>query len=222
VREFGENILADNFGSFFFSLSRPRISLSLQSNLSSLLPPRKQEEALLTYYFESIDWVYRIVHVPTVKQIFHDLYTKFEHGQKLSYGRLALISTIFSCSAFSCSPPARLFFDRDDVVAHSPRLSLLAQDALTAANCLAQPTIETLQSLIILTQWLMPSIGAIATLRTLSSTLMHTARSMSLHLTDSPENKRWRAQNQVNWVEVEVKRRIWWHITSTDWYAISL
>jgi hypothetical protein len=131
------------------------------------------------------------------------------------------MSTIFASSAFFCSSSSKLFYDRDDAVAHSRRLSLLAQDALTAANCLSQPTIETLQSLIILTQWLMPNIGAIATLRTLSSTLMHTARSMGLHLTDSPENKRWRVQNQVDWIEVEVKRRIWWHITSTDWCVTS-
>jgi Fungal specific transcription factor domain len=171
-------------------------------------------------YFDHIDWIYRIIHVPTVRNIFNMLYMNLENGQRSPYGYVAFISTIFASSAFFCSSSCGLFLDRDTAVAHARRLSLLAQDALTAADCMAHPTIETLQSLVILTQWLMPNIGAIATLRTFSSTLMNTARSLGIHLTDSPDNKRWRAQNEVNWVEVEVKRRIWWHIASTDWYIV--
>ena len=40
-----------------------------------------------------------------------------------------------------------------DLLSHS------AQDALSAANCLANPTIETLQSLIFMAQHLMPNLG---------------------------------------------------------------
>jgi hypothetical protein len=184
-----------------------------------MLPLRKQGEILLNYYFENADWIYRILHVPTVRWIFNDLYTKLEHDQHPSYSHLALISTIFALSAFFCSPSSGLYLDRAAAVAHSRSLILFAQDVLAADNCLAKPSIETLQSLIMITQWLMPNIVAIATLRTLAATLMHTARSLSLHLIDSPANKKWRTQNQVDWAEVEVKRRIWWHITSTDWYV---
>jgi hypothetical protein len=157
--------------------------------------------------------------VPTVRHIFNDLYTKVEGGQHPGYNHLALISTIFALSAYFCSPSSGLYSDHEESLSHFRRLILFAQDALAGANCLAQPSIETLQSLIMITQWLMPNVCAISTLRTLAATLMHTARSLSLHLIDSPANKKWRTQNQVDWAEVEVKRRMWWHITSTDWYV---
>ncbi len=209
--------LSEFFGSFFFSLTSPRPIPFLEQNLTAILPSRYQGEALLNYYFEKIDWIYRILHVPTVKAIFNGLYAKLEANQQPPYNHLALISTIFASSAYFCSVSSGLYLDRDDAVGHCRRLILLAQDALTAADCLARPSIEMLQSLIIITQWLLPNIGAIATLRTLAGTLIHTARSLSLHLVDSPANKKWRTQNPVDWVNVEVKRRIWWHITSIDW-----
>jgi hypothetical protein len=80
-----------------------------------------------------------------------------------------------------------------------------AQDALSAANCLASPSIETLQSLIFIAQHLMPNIGAIATLRTLAATVMHTARAVGLHKIDSPSSKKRREHIQVDWAELEVK-----------------
>jgi hypothetical protein len=92
-----------------------------------------------------------------------------------------------------------------------------AQEALSAANCLANPTIETLQSMIFISQLLMPNVGAIATLKTLSATITHTARAIGLHQVDSDANKTRRASSQVDWAELEVKRRLWWHICSTDW-----
>jgi hypothetical protein len=63
----------------------------------------------------------------------------------------------------------------------------------------------------------MPNIGAIATLRTLVATVTHSARALGLHQIDSDANKKRRENVEVDWVEIEVKRRIWWHICSTDW-----
>lgn len=46
---------------------------------------------------------------------------------------------------------------------------------------------------------------------------MHAARAMGLHKIDTPTNKARRQNTEVDWVDVEVKRRIWWHLASTDW-----
>jgi hypothetical protein len=97
------------------------------------------------------------------------------------------------------------------------RWTLLAQQTLTVTRCLTFPTIETLQSLMLIVHHLMPNIGTIATLRTLSSMIVQLARGMSLHTMDSPTNKKRPENTPVDWVEIEVKRRLWWHIASTDW-----
>jgi hypothetical protein len=172
---------------------------------------------LLEYYFNHVSWIYHIIHVPTVERQFDNLYTKLEQNQQPDYGHLALISTLFALSAYFSSSSAGLFNDIPDQMLHCRRWTLLSQDALSAANCLATPTLETIQSLILISQHLMPNIGAIATLRTLTATIIHTARAMSLHQVDSPKNKKLRQNTKVDWVEIETKRRLWWHITSTDW-----
>ena len=63
----------------------------------------------------------------------------------------------------------------------------------------------------------MPNLGAIATLRTLQATVTQTARALGLHQIDSDANKKRRENKLVDWVELEVKRRLWWHVCSTDW-----
>lgn len=115
------------------------------------------------------------------------------------------------------SPVCVSYHSLTSLINSAADLPLSAQDALSAANCLANPTIETIQSLIFISQHLMPNIGAIATLRTLTATVTHTARTLGLHQTDSDTNKKRRENARVDWAELEVKRRIWWHICSTDW-----
>jgi hypothetical protein len=214
--------IAENFGSFIFALTKPRSAPSLGRNIPAILPERDQGESLLNFYLDHVNGIYYIIHVPTVKKLFNQVYASLEHNQQPDYGHLALISTIFALSAYFSSPLSGFYFKHSEAMSYCHQWTILAQDALSAANCLAKPTLETLQSLILIAQNLTPNTGAIATLRTLTATVMHTARAMSLHQVDSPLNKKQRESTQVDWAELEVKRRIWWHIVSTDWYDIVL
>lgn len=172
---------------------------------------------MIDYYFSHVNWIYQIVHEPTVRQRFDSLYTSLFYGTDIKHDHLALISTIFALSAYFSGPMSGLHFKHSEAMLYSRKYTLLAQEALSAANCLSMPTIEGLQSLILISQHMMPNIGAIATLRTLAATIMHTARAMSLHQIDSSKNKRLRESVPVDYADLEVKRRIWWHIASTDW-----
>jgi hypothetical protein len=172
------------------------------------------------YYFDEINWLYYIIHVPTVRKQFDELYMCLESNQLPNYGHLALISTIYAICAYFSSPSTDLCFKNAEGTSYCHRWTLLAQEALSAANCLSNPTLETLQSLLLISQHLIPNVGALASLKTFIATATHAARALSLHQTDSVSNKRQRENMEVDWAEVEVKRRIWWHITSTDWYVV--
>lgn len=187
-----------------------------------MLPPRPRGQVLFDYYLNHVNWIYHILHVPTIKKHFDEMYTGLEQGKQPEYDRLALISTLFALSAYFSAPLARLFTDLPEAMANCRRWTLLAQDALAAADCLAKPTVESLQSLILIAQHLMPNIGAVATLRTLSGTITHAARMLAIHQVDSRANKKRREGTQVDWAELEVKRRLWWHIVSTDWYEVPI
>ncbi|CZR64385.1 uncharacterized protein PAC_14283 [Phialocephala subalpina] len=210
--------VAESFGTFIFALTRPRDPPAFTENLPSILPRRREGQTLLHYYIDHVNWIYQIIHVPTVQRILDTLYDRMEENQLPEYGHIAIISTIFALSAYFSSPQSNLYFPHGEAKRYSYRWVSLAQHALAASNCLSVPSVEALQSLILISQHLMPNIGAIATLRTLAATSMHTARAMGLHKIDTPANKA-RRQNaeEVDWVDIEVKRRIWWHLASTDW-----
>jgi hypothetical protein len=211
--------LTDSFGSFIFSMTRPRTAPSFDHHLSAILPDRNRGLVLVEYYFEEINWLYYVIHVPTVRRQFDDLYNCLESNQLPNYGHLALISTLYAICAYYSSSSSEIFSKHTDALSCCHRWTLLAQEALSAANCLSNPTLVTLQSLLLITSHLVPNCGALASLRTLIATSTHVARALSLHQTDSVSNKLQRKNMEVDWVEVEVKRRIWWHITSTDWYV---
>lgn len=183
-----------------------------------MLPTRAQGQTLLDYYVDHVNWIYQIIHVPSAQNIFDTMYTQIEQNQVPEYHHVALITTIFTLSAYFSSPQSNLYVHHTGAKRLAYRWLAIAQEALAASNCLSVPTIEALQSLILISQHIMPNIGAIATLRTLSTTSMHTARALGLHKIDSPANKARRRNTEVDWVTVEVKRRIWWHLAASDWY----
>lgn len=196
-------------------MTRPRVAPVLDQNLLAKLPARPRARILFDYYISNINWTYHIIHVPTVEKHFDDLYNSLEQGQIPRHDVLALIASLLSLCAYFSAVSTNLFRNHNDAMSNCRQWAMLAQDALSASDCLAKPTIQSLQSLILIAQHLMPNIGAIATLRTLSGAITHAARTMLLHQTDSPANKKRRQNTQVDWVEIETKRRIWWHITST-------
>ncbi len=214
--------VAESFGTFIFALTRPRSPPAFTQHLPTIFPSRSQGQILFEYYIDHVNWIYQGIHVPTVRMICDTVYTKIEQNQLPEYGHIALIATIFALSAYFSAPSSNLYFPHTEAKKFSYRWVSLAQHALAASNCLSAPTIEALQSLILISQHIMPNIGAIATLRTLAATSMHTARAMGLHKIDTHANKARRQNMEVDWVDIEVKRRIWWHLAASDWYGLFL
>lgn len=142
-----------------------------------------------------------------------------ESNQKPSYSHVALIATIFGIVAYII-PNRSSSFDLEDpeaTTACAISWISLAKEALVAANYRSVPTIETSQSLLLICQHLLVNLGDLTIFKALLGMVLHMARSLCLHQVDSPRNKRLRHGREVDWVELEVKRRIWWHLASTDW-----
>jgi len=183
----------------------------------SLLPSRAQAGFLFDYYIEEIMSLYHLIHVPTVRRMIDTVYTQLENNEQPPYDHVALLSSIFALSAYFASPSSRFHFKGREGKSFCYRWIFVAQRALLAADYIVAPTLETLQSTILISQHLLPNIGAMATFRTLMATALLGARSLGLHRFDSPANKKARENTRVDWVVVEVKRRIWWHLASTEW-----
>lgn len=118
--------IAEGFGSFIFSLTRPRVPTSLtMQNVLAALPTRSQGDALLEFFFDEILWIYHIIHVPTVRNHFEKLYHNIENHQQPEYGQLALISTLYALAAYFSSQSSGLFFRHTESTSYCHKWTLL-------------------------------------------------------------------------------------------------
>lgn len=149
---------------------------------------------------------------------FDKVYDCLESNQSPCYSHVALVATIFGIVAYiTPNRPSSVPFESPEAMACVISWLSLAKEALAAANYRSVPTIETIQSLLLLCLHLLVNVGNLTTFKALMGLILHMARSLSLHQVDSPRNKRQRHGVEVDWAELEVKRRIWWHLASTDW-----
>ena len=199
-----------------------------------ILPSKGQAIALFEFYVAKVNWLYHIIHVPTVRKQLVDVYTALGRDQMPPYDQLALVTTIITLAAYF-SPGPLGGIDHDDL--HSAcfkNWSFLSQDSLTAANYILTPTVESLQALILviisapdvehftnqdfkLSHNLLPNLGATAMFSVIRATTVTMAQALALHRIDSSENQQRRKTEKYDLVMLEVKRRIWWHIASSDW-----
>ncbi|KAB8298723.1 hypothetical protein EYC80_000898 [Monilinia laxa] len=203
-----EDEINQNFATSF--LSSPTISSrpGIDEKVLSLLPSRKYAGILVEYFINTVLRIYHIVHVPTLESHFNKLYDDLEQNKQPQYDHLALLSAVFALSVyFQGAQPHSL----------TRRWTVLAQKAMCAANFIGKPTIESIQATLLIAQHLLPNIGGIATFRVLFTTAMHSARSLGFDQLDCVQSKKRREGKLLNHVELETKRRIWWHIASTDW-----
>lgn len=211
------NDVAESFRSFNHSIANRTDASLLNRRIYESWPSRKLGQELLDYYFHELDYMYHIIHVPTVRKHFDSLCTSIQGHEKLNYAHVALIFTLFTLSAYLSSPMSEIIHPEQPEV-HA--WAAVARNALSVADCLAHPTLETLQSICLIGQYIMPNVGSISAMRILGATMIHSARTLLLHRVDTPSNKKRRKGIEVDWAEIEVKRRIWWHIASTDWYVL--
>jgi hypothetical protein len=152
------------------SLWPPSHRLEIDEKALSILPSREQARPLVQYFIQKVNWIYHLVHVPTLERNFTTLYDDIEGKQQPRYEVLALMSTVFALSTY---------FQDLQSLAISRRWTLLAQSALCAANYVTEPTLETIQCVLLIAQHLLPNVGGIAIFRVLFSTALHSARSLA-------------------------------------------
>lgn len=177
------------------------------------LPSKATAELLFDHYAKNLNWVYHIIHVPTTRKQLLGVYESLEARQKPIGSHLALVATILAVAVYFKSKLLETAALREQEKGHCMKWSSFAQRALSEANHLTSPTLESLQTTIIMTQFL-PNYGQNTSF---ASTLTHTAHMLQLHRVDSVRNRKLREETGYDAVELELKRRIWWYIVATDW-----
>jgi Fungal specific transcription factor domain len=190
----------------------PEISLK-HTQLVAILPPRKGADVLLQHYVDHVSWLFHIIHIPTVLAQKEDIYAALSRKRMPNLSHLALMSAILASSVYFWSPQFDVTIKIGDTNSLSRRWISLAVAALSEAKYLDNPSLESIQTMIILTH----SLSNPRRAATLSGVMVDLGHSMRLHQIDSRKGRAARKDAGVDAIKVEMQRRVWWHISSSDW-----
>jgi hypothetical protein len=192
---------------------RPQERPLSNAQLIALLPPRADAEVLLQHYTERISWMFHVIHTPTVMAQSECIYTALSDQRMPSLSHLALMCAMLASSNYFSTPAPNLHSKAENSNDLSGKWTSLALIALSESDYLNNPTIESIQAMIILTHALSNPRGAALW----SGIIVNLGHCMRLHQLDSRKNQTHRVNSETDAVDLEIKRRVWWHIASSDW-----
>ncbi|KAL4883171.1 hypothetical protein BJY04DRAFT_216470 [Aspergillus karnatakaensis] len=183
-------------------------------DLIRFLPSESDTANLFNYYCRYISYLYHIIIPHVVERQINEVYRSVERGAPMNYSYLALLFAITGSSLMlQCSIESSTHATRC-----SQQFSFLTGAALAQGKYSTYPSVEGLQAVLIIFHFTsninlaMPVSGFFEL-----GSIVSQARNMKLHLLDSPGAIKERELHGANSAELEVKRRLWWDITSFDW-----
>lgn len=186
----------------------------------SCLPNIDQSRDLFDHFFDTTHPNFGVLHVPSTRAILEESYHRLRLGKTLEAGTLLLLLSIISSAAFIWTPELlkKLYLTpseaKDLHVAYSHlALGLLDHDL--------PPSTVALAGISTLTYLHTNAEGLLDKVHLLRARGLLMARAMRIHCLDTPKSREHRRLNGCDGIEVEVQRRIWWHMVSSDWYVFS-
>ncbi|KAE8356055.1 C6 zinc finger domain protein [Aspergillus coremiiformis] len=184
-------------------------------NVLSFLPTKHEAMALFRYYTNYIDYLYHIIFPKRVEEQIDGIYRAIERGQPPVLNHIALFFSIAASSLFlQLSMESSVHAE-----VCSREFSFLTGAALIQSHYPVNPTTEGLQAAMVIMHHASnmschPSVSGLF----VHGAIISQAKNLKLHWIDSPRYREEREATTVDAVELEVKRRLWWDITSYDWF----
>ncbi|KAL1955984.1 hypothetical protein VTO42DRAFT_7884 [Malbranchea cinnamomea] len=184
------------------------------------LPTKPEAVRLLKYYLYNVNYLHPVIHPPSVYNIIEAVYLNPEVEQYNKVSHIALLLRIFASTGHLWSPNSNVetIFPSNKAAADlSSAWSRAALDILEYSRRTTAGSIEDVQAAIIVAYLVFNYPGFSSQLRSLHSIILAMARDLSLHKVDATRRKGQEADLRARLIDDEIKRRIWWHIASTDW-----
>ncbi|EME85182.1 uncharacterized protein MYCFIDRAFT_153260 [Pseudocercospora fijiensis CIRAD86] len=178
--------------------------------------------AFLDAYAEHLDAMQHIMHIDSARSCIEHTYRKIKAGHELDPGALTLILGICASVGFywnvGSSSGQSLFSDQQTALKASKvwaKQSLYATEQMRLSTITS--TLEGVQGCIILMFIYYHMEGLTPRVRLMLATAITVARDLGLHKTDAPGTSQPTA-TQADLIDIEVRRKCWWHLTCTDWF----
>lgn len=187
------------------------------------MPPYHVAIRFLNVYADSLDAMQHVMHVEHTRNMFDRVYTQIQANDKIDPGALALILSICASVGFYWMVG---FHRGPDVFGDQPTANKVSTEwsrqALYAIEQVRVSTTETsleaVQACVMLTFLFYHVEGFTVRVRMMHSTAIAMARDQGLHKLDT-KAARTADLTQTGIIEKEVRRKVWWHLSCTDWYV---
>lgn len=185
------------------------------------VPPYHVTIRFLNVYADHLDAMQHVMHVEHTRNIYDRVYSQIQANDKPDPGALALILSICASVGFYWM----IGFHRGPDVfpdqATANRVSTeWARQALYAIEQVRvstkQTSLEAIQGCIMLTFFFYHVEGFTVRVRMMHATALAMARDQGLHKLDT-RAARTADLTQAGIIEKEVCRKVWWHLSCTDW-----
>ncbi|KAM5429357.1 hypothetical protein McanMca71_002957 [Microsporum canis] len=196
----------------------PRVrSCLLQPNRCILLPRHDEARVLLDKFISHVSYIHHVVHHPSLPGVIDELYRQISCQEPVKLGPVVLLLSIVASTTY-------IWGSNDPMHGEFPFLSSAQANAQTSFWIKATYDIlnggpngppvalETIQGIVILSFLLCNLEGVSLRYRSLISTGLLIGREIGLHRTDHESNV-----TIHNTVSVEMGRRVWWYLATTDW-----
>lgn len=184
-------------------------------------PSYKIATLLFQNYESNVDHLCRILHIPTIKSLIRTLYLQINQNEDIPPGQTALILSIFAISAYFHHPlgDSEIANSRKSAIQLSKILGRGALDVLDYSRRNTSGTLEDVQAYIFMSFVTYHLDGFSARGRFLAGAALSIARELRLHRLDVGTDPRTADNDNSprNLIDREVRRRVFWQITSTDW-----
>lgn len=189
-----------------------------------VVPTYSVAALLLQAYENNVDFLLRIIHIPTTRSMMRIFYLHLNEGENVQPGQAALLLAIFALSAFFYRPSegSEVVNNELEAVHLARALGKATLNVLDHSRRTTSGTLADVQSYIFMTFLTFQLDGFSARGRLLSTSALSIARDLGLHQVDANPERSTNAQLNIrDLIDREVKRRVFWCIASTDWYGIS-
>jgi hypothetical protein len=181
------------------------------------LPPIGQARELFNHF--APNFTLRILHIPSTCALMEQTYQNMLEGEDPSITNLLVLFGIFAGAAFLSTPQLleKLNCRQAETEAAFSAYNRMAMFILDNAHQPVTPSTNALAAITNVAHLLGISGGVSVKLHVQRIRCLSMARAMGVHRLDTAKSREERRLKGCNMIEIEVQRRVWWHLVSTDW-----
>ena len=155
--------------------------------------------------------------------LLNDVYAHIIESKPVQSSHVALLLSVFASTAYYCNirdEVSLLFSTSEESNQAALTWGKAALDILDNSRRTTSGSVEDVQATIVMYFLVLSLEGFSARSRSLMTTALVIARDLSLHRIDAQRHGQQSNSHDDRIeiaIEIEIKRRVWWHIVATDW-----